>query len=490
MGWVGPPITWPAVSIPVGRRVQLPPGPQGTVPLAEIRGDPLGFLSRLVAEYGDFTRHLTDADEVITVSRPDLARRVLVDRSFRKTGTPDDTMLSPVLGRGLLTSEGETWKRQRRIAQPAFERRRVEGMADVIVQETESLLARWVQASSATPVRIDHDLSSLTLAIVARAILGSEASGLGPGFGKAVETLNRFMGHYDPLAPGAEGARARAEFAAALQMLDGLVNMLVAGRSADPQQRDDLMGRLLTEGFRGREIRDQVLTMLMAGHETTAKALGWSLVLLDAHPSVGARLDAELKALDGPVDGRLDGPADGWLDGPADGRLDGPADGWPCEPAGRRVGCGALNLDHLRALPSALQVVQEALRLFPPVWLVSRRATEERELDGFRIPAGALVCVSPYILHRDPSSWPEPERFLPERFAPGAPPPPEGAYMPFSDGPRQCIGERFALLEAQIVLAMIRRSLRIELVPAGIPEPEALVTLRPRDGLTARLAPR
>lgn len=461
-----PPITWPAVSIPVGRRAQLPPGPQGTVPLADIRGDPLGFLSRLVAEYGDFTRHLTDADEVITVSRPELARRVLVDRSFRKTGTPDDTMLSPVLGRGLLTSEGETWKRQRRIAQPAFERRRVEGMAHVIVQETESLLARWAQAPSATPVRIDHDLSSLTLAIVARAILGSEASGLGPGFGKAVETLNRFMGHYDPMAPGAEGARARAEFAAALQMLDGLVNMLVAGRSADPQQRDDLMGRLLTEGFRGREIRDQVLTMLMAGHETTAKALGWSLVLLDAHPSVGARLDAELKALDGS------------------------ADGWPCEPAGRRVGGGALNLDHLRALPSALQVVQEALRLFPPVWLVSRRATEERELDGFRIPAGALVCVSPYILHRDPNSWPEPERFLPERFAPGAPPPPEGAYMPFSDGPRQCIGERFALLEAQIVLATIRRSVRIELVPAGIPEPEALVTLRPRDGLTAMLAPR
>jgi cytochrome P450 len=420
----------------------LPPGPAEPVPIARIRADPLAFLVELTARYGDVVRHETESGPVVTVNRPELARRVLGhrDRNYVKRGTPDDAMLTPLLGRGLLTSEGETWKRQRRIAQPAFDRRRVEGLGDLIREETLALVERWRPAlASGEPVRLDHDLSSLTLAVVSRAILGSDVSGIGRRFGEAVDTVNRFMGHYDPLLPGAEGAEARAAFAGALRFLDGIVSLLVASRRASGERGDDLLAALLAAGFDEREIRDQVLTMLMAGHETTAKALGWTLYLLERHPEVAARLDAELAREELPELG--------------------------------------------------LHVVRESLRLYPPVWLISRTAVADDLLGGYRVPAGTLVCVSPYLLHRHPAYWEEPERFAPDRFATDGGRP-EFAYLPFSGGPRRCIGERLALYEALIVLAVLRREVELRLVPSHPVEPEALVTLRPRHGLLATVAHR
>jgi cytochrome P450 len=414
------------------------------VPIATIRADPLGFLERLTAEYGDVVRHETEDGPVVTLNRPEHARHVLRhrERIYAKSGTPDDAMLTPLLGRGLLTSEGEVWKRQRRITQPAFDRRRVEGLGELIVEEALALLERWRGAEQ--PVRLDHDLSSFTLAVVSRAILGSDVSGIGRRFGEAVDTVNRFMGHYDPLEPGAEGAAARAAFGNALRYLDGLVALLVQGRRAAGEEEDDLLGTLLASGFDEREIRDQVLTMLMAGHETTAKALAWTTYLLDAHPRIAAELDAQL--------------------------------------AGRVPG-----VDELARVPLLLRVVQESLRLYPPVWLISRTATVDDEIDGFAIPAGTLVCVSPYLLHRHPALWEEPLRFDPGRFE--RPPAHEFAYLPFSGGPRRCIGERLALLEAQLALAVLRTRARVRLVPGHPVEPEALVTLRPRHGLLATVEP-
>lgn len=275
-------------------------------------------------------------------------------------------------------------------------------------------------------------------------------SGIGHRFGASVDTVNRFMGHYDPMLPGSEGALARADYANAVRFLDGLVALIVAGRRAAGDAHDDLLGHLLAEGFDERAIRDQVLTMLMAGHETTAKALGWCIVLLDRHPDVASRIDEELA----PLEGRSPDVGD------------------------------------LSALPTVLHVVREALRLYPPVWLLSRTASVETSLADFRVPAGALVCVSPYLLHRHPDYWDAPERFVPERFAVDEPTWPDGAYMPFSDGPRRCIGERLALLEAQIVLAMLCQHAGLRLDPDHPVAPEALVTLRPRDGLRATVATR
>ncbi len=419
----------------------LPPGPAEPVPIARIRADPLSFLRDLTARYGDVVRHVTESGPVVTVNRAELARHVLAnrERNYIKRGTPDDAMLTPLLGRGLLTSEGETWKRQRRITQPSFERRRVENLGELIREETLALIERWRPAiDSGEPVRLDHDLSSLTLAVVSRAILGSDVSGIGRRFGEAVDTVNRFMGHYDPLLPGDEGSEARASFTGALRFLDGLVALLVAGRRASGEQADDLLGALLAAGFGEREIRDQVLTMLMAGHETTAKALCWTTYLLDQHPEVAERLDAEL--------------------------------------------------EHEELPPFGIRVVQEALRLYPPVWLISRTARADDTLGGYHVAAGTLVCVSPYLLHRHPEYWPEPDRFDPDRFAQGDRP--EFAYLPFSGGPRRCIGERLALFEAQTVLATLRRRVAIRLLASHPVEPEALVTLRPRHGLLATVARR
>jgi cytochrome P450 len=442
---------------PLASSRRLPPGPSEPVPVAEIRRDPIAFLRASTERYGDVVRHTTpEGDEVVTVNRAELARQVLRERHriYVKAGTPDDQMLTPLLGKGLLTSEGDVWREQRRVAQPAFDRARVATLDGVIVAETEALLERWAAAlADGAVVRLDHDLSSLTLAVVARAILGAGMTGTGRRFGQAVDTVNRFMGHYDPMEDSEAGARARAAFGGAVGFLDGLVRLLVQGRRAEGGEHDDLLDRLLAGGFDDRSLRDQVITMLMAGHETTAKSLTWTTYLLARHPEVAERLDRELAEV---------------------------------------LGGRAPTADDVPALPLTGNVVREAIRLFPPVWLLSRRAAQDDELGGFHVAAGTLVCVSPYLLHRHPDYWEAPDAFDPNRFADADAEArrPDFAYIPFSGGPRRCIGETLALLEAQLVLATLRQRIDVRLVPEHPVEPEALVTLRPRDGLLATLAPR
>lgn len=431
-----------------------------------IRRDPLTFLTEIRKRYGDVTSHTID-ERVYLVNRPDLAHRVLAAnrRNYVKSGTPDDLMLTPLLGQGLLTSEGEVWKRQRRVSQPAFTRERVQGFDALITASTLELVDRWTAPpASGEPLRLDHQLSGLTLAIVARAIFGSDLTGINEYFGEAVDVLNRFMGHFDPMEDSAAGREARAAYAKAVGFLNGLVRLLVQARRLEGTEgRDDLLSRLI-EGLDSdagakpdraaaeRELRDQVVTMLMAGHETTAKALTWTSVLLHDHPAVAERLDAELDTV---LAGRVPRAGD---------------------------------LPHL---PFCQRVVQEALRLYPPVWLLSRRAVGDDELGEFDVPAGTLVCVSPYILHRDERFWEEPERFDPDRFTEErSADRPDYAYIPFSGGPRHCVGRHLAMLEAQLVLATIRQRVRVTLVQGHPIEPEALVTLRPRYGVLATVAPR
>jgi cytochrome P450 len=367
-------------------------------------------------------------------------------------------MLTPLLGRGLLTSDGEIWRRQRRISQPPFSRERIGQFDSLITSLTDELVDRWLADNTVEPMRLDHQLSGLTLAIVGRAILGSELAGIDERFGQAVDVVNRFMGHYDPLEDSESGRVARAEFGHAVGLLNGIVGLMIQARHLEgTESRDDLLSTLIdadrAEPDRpgaARELRDQIVTMLMAGHETTAKALTWTTVLLDAHPEAAARLDAELAAT---------------------------------------LGERPVRAGDLAQLPYCLNVIQEALRLYPPVWLLSRRAVDDDILGEFDVPAGTLVCVSPYLLHRDERYWSEPERFDPDRFARVDDGRPDFAYIPFSGGPRHCIGRHFALLEAQLVLATIRRRARIELVENQVIEPEALVTLRPRHGVLANVSP-
>ena len=417
-----------------------------------MRSDPLRFMKSLVARFGDITTHHADGEVVVLLSRPDFARQVLRDNAanYSKERTPDDAMLRPLLGNGLLTSSGADWERQRRMFAPAFRRTEVERFDEIIVTAAVGLANRWRSGGPEQgPVRVDHELTGLTLNVLVKAILGIDFTGVGAGFGSAVDAINSFIGHFVPDSgqDPADIERRRRGFLRAKAFLDAVITMIISARQATDGHGGDLLASMLATGedMPGSELRDHVLTMVMAGHETTAKALTWTLYLLDQHPSVSEVVRAEVTDV---LMGRLPTAAD------------------------------VPHLEHCR------RAVTEAIRLYPPVWLISRRAISADVIGGYQIPARSLVCISPYLLHRDPRYWDDPASYRPERFAPGGPADRMShLYLPFGGGPRVCIGQHLAMTEAVLVLATLLQRVRLTLVPGSEVEPEALVTLRPRNGL-------
>jgi cytochrome P450 len=429
--------------------VRRPPGPAEDQELLSIRKAPLAFLDAMFCAYGDVSCHETGGEVVYLIGRPDLARRVLKDNSanYTKTRTPDEAMLRPLLGDGLLTSSGEVWARQRRMCAPAFRRSKVEQFDEVIVAAAAAMLDRWqATIEEGNPTRLDHDLTALTLSVLVKVTLGADLVGIGPGFGAAVDAVNGFIGRY---VPGEEAdtedvAGRRKGYLSARAFLDAVVHAILAGRRAAGGDQCDLLGAILDSGdeVSAGELRDQVLTLIMAGHETTAKALTWTFYLLDQHP-------AELDRVHEEVDRVL---------------------------AGRPPACA-----DLPALPACRRAIAEAMRLYPPVWLISRRAVRADVLGDYDVPAGTLIGISPYVLHRHPAYWDRPQAYRPVRFM--TDPQPSHLYLPFGGGLRICIGQHLAMVEAVLVLARIAQRVRLELLPGFAVEPEALVTLRPKDGL-------
>ena len=446
-----------AIEVAPGLRTEqrVPPGPGTGQRVTAMREAPLRFLAEMWRTYGDVTRHEAEGDSVYMLFRPDLARHVLRDNcvNYTKERTPDDTMLRPLLGNGLLTSDGEDWARQRRMCAPAFRRTEVEPFTDLIVGAAAELRDAWRAAGAdGTAVRVDYGLSSLTLTVIAQAMLGTDLGGIGDGFGRAVDAVNAYVGHYVPADhetyDQADTARRQAGYQRAKAFLDLMVHAMIAARRAGggPAGRN-LLDTLLAadEELPPGELRDQVLTVVMAGHETTAKALTWTLYLLDRHP---AELAVVREEVDQVLGGRLPAAAD------------------------------------LAELPACRRAVEEAMRLFPPLWLISRRAVGPDVVDGYHVPPGTLVCVSPYMLHRDPRYWDAPQEYRPERFTQAAAAGrPSHLYLPFGGGPRVCVGQHLAMVEAVLVLAVLVQELALELVPGFPVEPEALVTLRPRHGM-------
>ncbi|MFS1298392.1 cytochrome P450 [Streptosporangium longisporum] len=417
-----------------------------------MRDDPLGFVTGLAREYGDVSVHDANGETVFMLHRPDLARHVLKDNvgNYTKENTPDDHMLRPLLGNGLLTSDGEEWARQRRLCAPAFRRSEVASFDGIIVEETEALLARWRASGPGVSQPIDHQLTSLTLSILTRAVLDVDLGAAGDGFGRAVDAVNRHIGHYvpDPDPDPADTASRRQGYVRARALLDMVTRTVIASRRSCPQATGTLLDSMLG-ALNDTDLRDQVLTLIMAGHETTAKSLTWTFYLLDRHPEEAERIRAEVDRVLG---GRPPTAAD------------------------------------LPDLPLCKRAVQEAMRLYPPVWLISRRATGADEIDGHHVPPGALVCVSQWVLHRHPGYWDRPEEYVPDRFENADLP--SHLYLPFGGGERICIGQHLALIEATLVLATVSQSVRLELEPGFPVEPEALVTLRPKHGMRMAVSPR
>jgi cytochrome P450 len=449
--------------------VSIAPGPKGHPILGmlpEFRGDRLGFLVRTARQYGGVARFGLRRRSVFLVTDPAAVKRVLQDNADnygRKTRSL--AALRETIGDGLLTTTGPAWWRNRRLMQPAFHKQRLGGFAGTIAEAAEDFAARAARLGAAgPPFDLVPELARLTLRILGRCLFDRELTDEADAVGGAVQVVLHHtiekLGSLIPL-PGLVPTPKNLRFRRALRALDRVVLSLIEERrrGAGAAERGDLLTMLVSardeetgEGLGDRQLRDEVMTLLLAGHETTAMALSWTFYLLSLHPGVRRRLEDELAAA---LAGRA--PA----------------------------------LDDLPRLPYTRMVIEEAMRLYPPAWVITRSATGADELGGFAIPAGDMVLLSPYVTHHDPSLWEDPEGFDPERFAPGA----EGgrpryAYYPFGGGPHLCIGAGFAMMEATIVLATVAQRLRLDL-EAGRPVAiEPLVTLRPSPGIWVTARPR
>ncbi len=439
------------------------PGPTYRNPLSfvsEARPDPLAYTMRMMRTYGDVLRlRIWGLPPIFMLSRPEHIRHVLQENSRNYTKGEIVAKIKVVLGEGLFTSEGDRWRRQRRLAQPAFHRQRVQGFADLMVEATDIALCRWqehVRAGDAIDVM--EEMSRLTLTVVGRALfgvdLGDQAGTVGPALLIALEELTRRV--LNPFSlPMALPTPAHLRLRRATRELDRVVFDIIERRGAIRGVGADLLSMLMEardadtgEGMSSRQLRDEVMTFVLAGHETTAVTLAWALHLLARNPDVTERLRAEVHATFG--DGRL-GVAD----------------------------LGQLGLTR--------RVIEETLRLYPPVPALQRQAIAMDEIDGMTIPPRAFVFLCPYATHRNGELWPDPERFDPDRFLPErAEDRPRFAYLPFGAGPRICIGNEFALMEAQIVLAMLMRRFRFEPVAGRPVESEVRLTLRPKSGVWMR----
>jgi cytochrome P450 len=451
--------------MPLSASRRLPPGPRGhwlLGSLPERRSDPLGLFLRGREQYGDVVRYRMGPLSLFQLSHPDAVKHVLVDnvQGYRKTSLMQ--RLRPALGQGLLLSEGGLWMSQRRLAQPAFHRERLALLTTTMTEVIGATLRRWEShVAGEQPFDLAAELMRLTLALAGRVLFSTDLSGAADEVSRAValgleEVTRRVLSLFPaPLClPLAGNGRLRA----ALRVMDRVVLGLIAQRRQGGNPAHDVLSLLMEArdedtgaGMSDQQLRDEVMTLLLAGYETTSNALAWTFSLLHQHPEVEARLAHEVETV-------LGGRTPTFLD--------------------------------LPRLSYATRVFEEALRLYPPVWLFSRVAREEDEVGGYTIPRGTLVLLVPYVIHRHPDFWERPEAFEPDRFLPEhSASRPRFAWMPFGGGQRMCIGHALARMEAQLILAMTLQRYRFRVVPGHPVEPHPLVTLRPRYGLRVTAHP-
>ncbi|KQX65733.1 hypothetical protein ASD06_08930 [Angustibacter sp. Root456] len=425
-----------------------------------IRRDPLDYLERLVGRYGDLVAFPMPRSAVLLVNDPAGARRVLVEnaRNYSKA-TIQYGALSAVTGAGLLTADGEEWRQRRRIVQPAFHHASLDAVAEQSVAAGARVLAGWAGQPDGSVVDVDAACMRATLEVVGRTLFDADLAADGERVVAAVhDALEVVVQRARTPRPAWLPLPSRRRLARAVATLDETCARVVRVRRARGLgQDDDLLGLLLRSadehgGLTDRQVRDELVTLVIAGHETVASAMAWTLQLLAEHPDVQAQVQAEVDAVAG-------GRALAWSDVPR--------------------------------LVRTRQVVDESLRLFPPAWVVTRRAREADVVAGVAVPAGTLVILSPWLLHRRPQAWPDPLRFDPDRFATPRDSAPRGDYLPFGAGPRLCIGRDFALVESVLALATVLAGVRVEPAEAAArPRVDALVTLRPHGGLPLRLVHR
>jgi cytochrome P450 len=370
--------------------------------------------------------------------------------------------LSPLLGQGLLTNDGQSWLHQRRLMQPAFHRKQLATFGTLMTGATGVMLERWQNAATREPLLdVATEMMRLTLHIVGQALfsidLSDETDTVGQAFTALLTPFTDYL--YHPVPPLGFPTPRNRRIQQAIRTLDGVVQEIITEHRRLVDDKDDLLSMLLLardeetgEGMNDRQVRDEVMTLLLAGHETTSNALTWTWYLLSRHPDAESRLYAELEQVLG-------------------GRIP--------------------TVEDLPRLAYTRMVLEEALRLYPPAVGFNRKALADDEVGGYVVPANTLIWLSPYMTHRHPDFWENPDVFDPERFSPersaGRP---HFAHFPFGGGPRLCIGSNFAMMEAQLILATIAQRYRLRLVPDYQVEPQVLLTMRPRHGLPMMLLER
>jgi cytochrome P450 len=392
------------------------------------------------------------------VNDPDAVKHVLVDNvdNYVKTRLAR-RLLEPGLGKGLLTSEGDIWRMHRRIMAPSFDPRSVASYGPLMVEHTETMLSQWDALPDGAELMFDRAMMRLTLDIIAQAMFSSDAEDIAElvstGTDRYQAEVRPTLFDLLPLPAWMPRLRSMKNAERIFSDFDLKIDRMIAERGrAGAVERRDLLARLLAArdedtggGLSAKEIRDEIITIFMAGHETTSLALTWTLYLLSQHPDAEAKLHAELSEV---------------------------------------LGGRTPRAEDVPKLRYARMVIDEALRLYPPAHTMAREAVGADELSGHRIPAGATVYIVPWLLHRHRRLWERPERFDPERFLPErSANRPRLAYMPFGAGPRICIGAAFAITEAILILATIAQRYRLALKPGHPVEPRGLITLRPRNGM-------
>ncbi|MEU7768578.1 cytochrome P450 [Nocardia sp. NPDC049190] len=446
------------------------PGPSRSSSLSTtiaFQRDPFAYLAKAFERYGNVVRVPVLGMPMVVINHPDDVKKVLQDNhvDFDKDAKIFE-LVSPLLGDGLISVVGgASWMSRRRLLQPAFHRKRIEDMTQVMSAHTEDMLQRWSGfASGGTDIDVGREMSNLTLRIVARTLFAIDigADGQTHPYAQALDVFMKELSAYlkFPLVPLRVPTPSHRRFWKNLRIMDGFVyDMIGRYRAGTAEDQGDLLYMLINaqdadtgEKMNDRQLRDEISSFLFAGHETSANALTWTIQMLTEHPDVESRLRAEIDSV---------------------------------------LGDREPTMADLPKLTYLAAVVNENMRINPPIWQVMRNARVDNELGGYRIPAGSNVFWSPYLVHRNPDFWPEPEKFDPDRFAPDiARSIHKGAYIPFSAGPRICIGNTFALTEIQLILTRILQRFhfesRTELPLRKVPE----ATVRPSKPIRIALQPR
>ncbi len=452
------------MSIPADAFPRQAPGPgkETLRVLPQLRSDPIGFLTRMAREYGGLVRVPTPALDLYLVAKPETIKHVLItnQRNYIKGSSVD--VARPLIGKGLASSDGDLWRKQRTLMQPAFHRKRLASLGKLMADTVAESLTHWEEPiAKGEPIELTTEMMRLTLRVIVRTMFSTDVSRdidrLSEAFAAVLAGINQQSFRAD-LLPKWLPSLQKFRMNRALKVLDRAVFEMIERRRASGEPRGDLLDLMLRsrdpqtgEEMSDQQLRDEVMTIFFAGHETTALTLTWAWVLLLKNTEVEAEMRAEMDELFG----RKDPP-----------------------------------VEELDRLIYTNMVLDETLRLYPPAWVFVRSAVGEDIIGEYRLPKNAFVMISPYIVHHDPELWEDPGRFDPERFSEEQKGQiPKLAYIPFGKGPRQCIGRDFALMEARLVLTMMAQRFHFELLTKEI-DPDYYVTLRPKDKVLIRVKKR